>query len=151
MQPASLPNMFCDTFFAPMHLAFHEIEYEKLAIIRSYNIPRLKVTIPIPRLKVVHQIEYLKSVEGRTPLCLSYTQVQCEDHLLTVLVAPGGPRIENSAVQIEDKNVKGFCLQMCRRNRSCNRSTMVVVCHCGQLAVEQRYCSSEGCIGWSYH
>jgi len=81
--------MLCDTFFVPMRPAFREVNEKKLAIIRSYNIPRLKISYITmgysETVKVVHQLEYLKSVEGRTSLCI--TQVQSNDHRLTVLVA----------------------------------------------------------------
>ena len=62
--------MLRNTFFAPMHPAFREIDQKKPAIIRSYNILRLKITMRYSEtVKVVHQLEYLKSVEGRAPIC----------------------------------------------------------------------------------
>ena len=65
-----LTYMLCDTFFAPMYPAFCEVNEKKLAIIRSYNILRLKITMRYSEtVKVVHQREYLKSVAGRTPSC----------------------------------------------------------------------------------
>jgi len=65
-----LTYMLCDTFFTPMHPAFREVNEKKLAIIRSYNIPRLKITMRYSEtVKVVHQHEDLKSVAGRAPSC----------------------------------------------------------------------------------
>jgi len=68
-----LTYMLCDTFFVPMRPAFREVNEKKLAIIRSYDIPRLKISYITmgysETVKVVHQLEYLKSVEGRTSLC----------------------------------------------------------------------------------
>jgi len=65
-----LMYMLCNTFFAPMLPAFREVNEKKLAIICSYSIPRLKITMRYSEaVKVVHQPEYLKSVEGRAPFC----------------------------------------------------------------------------------
>ena len=65
-----LTYMLCDTLFAPMRPALREVNEKKLAIIRSYNIPRLKITMRYSEtVKVVHQLKYLKSVAGRAPSC----------------------------------------------------------------------------------
>src|SRR5712691_934979 len=85
-----LTYMLCDTVFAAMLTALREVNEKKLALIRSDNIPRLKITMRYSEtVKVAHQLEYLKSVEGRAPLSL--TQVQCNNHRLTVLVASSHP------------------------------------------------------------
>ncbi len=41
--------------------------------------------------KVAHQLEYFKSVEGPAGTIMSLTQVQCNNHRLTVLVALSDP------------------------------------------------------------
>jgi hypothetical protein len=84
--------MLCNTFFAPMHPTFREINQKKLAVIRSYNIPRLKITMGYSEtVEVVHQHEYLKSVEGYARTIRSYRQVQCNNHRLTVLHPSSDP------------------------------------------------------------
>ncbi len=64
-----------------MHPAFREIHQKKLAIMRSYNISRLKITMDYSEtVKVVHQLEDLMSVEGRVLLyfiCILNKIIQC--------------------------------------------------------------------------
>jgi ribosomal protein L19 len=84
--------MLCNAFFAPMHPTFCEINQKKLAVIRSYNIPRFKITMGYSEtVEVVHQHEYLKSVEGYAGIIMSYRQVQCNNHRFTVLLASSDP------------------------------------------------------------
>ena len=59
--------MLCATVFAAMLTALREVNEKKLALVRSDNIPRLKITMRYSEtVKVAHQLEYFKSVE---PLC----------------------------------------------------------------------------------
>ena len=48
-----------------MHPTFREINQKELAVIRSYNILRFKITMGYSEtVEVVRQHEYLKTVEG---------------------------------------------------------------------------------------
>ena len=106
-----LTYMLCNTFFAPMYTAFREVNEKKLAIIRSYNILRLKIAMRYSEtVKVIYQHEYLKSVAGCAP----------SRHIHRCNVITTGlpflwrqviPRIENTIMYIEDKNINVFAFK----------------------------------------